>query len=432
MATVRSYVEQEASGEGIKHLSEELNEDAVVNSASSYLRIVDQRGATIYASPNTADWPSLVSARQRLPEKGTFQTVQVHGRPFRIITAPVSIGRVQLGSPLEEFRELQQQFMWTAAFGIPLLLLIASGAGYWMGGRALRPVEKIATAARRITSANLSERLPYSGSKDELDRLSAMLNDMLAGLESAFRRITQFTADASHELRTPLAVIRTTAELMESRQRTFEEHRRAWASVLTQTERTTQLVDDLLTLARADAAVGALSVESVDVADVASTAVTDMHVLASAKGVKLQFSATTHPVIRGDEDALRRLFTILLDNALKATQPGGSVEVSVSEEYKEGHSRANIAVRDTGAGISAEDLPHIFDRFYRASKDRSRNTGGAGLGLAIAHWIVSQHGGTVHVQSGIGRGSIFQIILPATISTLHVAKTTPDSAILQN
>lgn len=414
LATVRSYVEQEASGEGMRHLSEELNEDAVVNTASSYLRIADRQGVTIYGSPNTVGWPSLASDRAGLPTNGTFHIVHVKGRPFRVLTAPVSIGIVQIGSPLEEFQALQRRFLLTAALGTPLLVLIAAAAGYWMSGRALRPVGEIASTARRITSANLSERLPYSGAKDELDRLSEVLNEMLARLESAFQRMAQFTADASHELRTPLAVIRTTAELMLRRERSFEEHDRAWASVLTQTERTTQLVDDLLTLARADSGAVAASFELVDVAAIASDAVSELQVLASSKPLNLEFSAMAHPLVTGDEDALRRVFTILLDNALKATPPGGNVRVSVVNEESEGPLMTAITVRDTGLGISADDLPHIFNRFYRASKDRSRESGGAGLGLAIAQWIVTRHGGSIEAASNLAEGAVFRVLLPVS------------------
>lgn len=427
--TVRRYVEQEASGEGMTHLSEELNEDAVVNSASSYLRIADLRGRLIYSSPNAEDWPMRVPDAERVPARGVSETVRIRSKPFRVLTALVSIGTVQIGSPLEEFDEMQRQFLWTAAFGIPLLLLVAAAAGYCMSARALRPVERIANAAQRITSANLSERLPYSGAGDELDRLSEVLNEMLAGLESAFRRMTQFTADASHELRTPLAVIRTTAELMRSRLRSAEEQGRAWASVLAQTERTTQLVDDLLTLARGEAGAAPLDFQPVDVKALASMAVSDMQVLASAKGVLLQFSASAEPVIRADEEPLRRVFTILLDNALKATRLGGTVEVSVTAEGEGKQRAAVIAVRDNGVGISSEDLPHIFDRFYRASKDRSRESGGAGLGLSIAQWIVSRHAGSIEVESQLGQGALFRVILPALLPAIGSFSNSSESTL---
>ncbi len=203
--------------------------------------------------------------------------------------------------------------------GTPLLFCIASAAGYWLSGRALRPVDRIASAARRITIENLSERLPATGAGDELDRLSQVLNEMLAGLESAFRRITQFTADASHELRTPLAIIRTTAEVIRGRTRTPAEHDRAWASVLAQTERTSQLVNDLLTLTRGDADSGGLLSEITNVERVLAEACSDMQVLAHSKGIEMVLVFADNATVLGDGDALRRVFTILLDNAIKAT-----------------------------------------------------------------------------------------------------------------
>lgn len=425
--TVRGYVEQEASGEGVTHLREELNEDAVVNTGSAYLRIVDNRGAVIYGSPNAERWPMNILGSRRPPPSGVFQTISVHRKPIRVLTAPVSVGIVQIGLPMDEFREMQQEFLWTILVGTPLLLLIAAAAGYYMSGRALRPVDRIASTAQRITSANLSDRLPYSGAGDELDRLSQILNEMLAGLESSFRRITQFTADASHELRTPLAIIRTTAELIRGRPRTPEEHDRAWASVLTQTERTTQLVNDLLTLTRADSGADPFNFQEADVAAVVAAAVSDMRVLASSKGVELHFAAGTRAVLVGDEEALRRLFTILLDNAVKATPPGGFVDISLALGEDTGDRNVVVTVQDSGVGIAQEHLPHIFDRFYRASKDRSRETGGAGLGLAIAQWIVSAHAGVIQVDSEIGRGAAFRVVLPVP-GSMRISFTNPSES----
>ncbi|MGC2661016.1 MAG: histidine kinase dimerization/phospho-acceptor domain-containing protein, partial [Bryobacteraceae bacterium] len=252
LATVSAYVEQEANGEGASHLQEELNEDAVVDAASAYLRIADAAGAWIYRSPNTRKWPQTSPDPKDLPAAGVSETLRLNGRPMRVLSAPVTVGVAQIGLPLDAFEAVQDDFIWTIVFGAPLLLGIASFAGYWMSGRALRPVGEIARTARHITAGNLSERLPSSGSQDELDRLAQVLNEMLAGLESAFRRTTQFTADASHELRTPVAIIRTTAEVIRGRPRTLEEHDQAWRSVLAQTERISQLVDDLLTLTRGD------------------------------------------------------------------------------------------------------------------------------------------------------------------------------------
>jgi heavy metal sensor kinase len=284
-----------------------------------------------------------------------------------------------------------------------------------MSGRALKPVDQIARTARRISGQNLSERLPLRMTGDELDRLSATLNEMLARLEGAFGRITQFTADASHELRTPVAIIRTTAEVTTARPRTPEEHEKAWAQVISQTERTAQLIDGLLLLARADAGWDDLSFEAFDLAETLRAVTAEMEILAEASGLRLTAELPREHPMTGDSDALRRLLLILLDNAIKYTAPGGAVHVDMRLDG----SSAVIQVRDTGAGIAPEDLPHIFDRFYRTARDRSRKTGGAGLGLAIAQWLAARHGGTIQVESTPGSGSTFRLILP-------------DSPVLQN
>jgi heavy metal sensor kinase len=411
-ATVSNYVQRAAGEERESHLREELNENAVADAASGYLRIADATGSWLYRSPNTEKWPDMSLRREQLPPRGVIETLRINGQRMRVLSAPVKIGTVQIGLPVDEFDELQDDFIWTVLLGTPLLFCIASAAGYWISGRALRPVDRIASTARRITVENLSERLPSSGAGDELDRLSQVLNEMLAGLESAFRRITQFTADASHELRTPLAIIRTTAEVIRGRTRTLAEHDRAWASVLAQTERTSQLVDDLLTLTRGDSGSGGLLFEITDVAQVLSESCSDMQVLAHTKGVQLAFVVAERPTIIGDADALRRVFTILLDNAIKATSAGGSINVSVTAEGAAEPQSAVITVEDTGIGIPQEDLPHIFDRFYRVNKDRSRETGGAGLGLAIAQWIVTVHGGAIQATSQVDCGSTFRVFLP--------------------
>ncbi|HEX4807813.1 MAG TPA: ATP-binding protein [Bryobacteraceae bacterium] len=416
LKTVRTYVDQLAPSDDVAHLLEELSEQAVMSPAAINLRIADKSGNWIYRSPGTEDWKLGVPQRQDLPLKGRAQTIRVHREALRVLSAPIEIGAIQIGLPVDEFEEMRDGFLWTIGLGAPILLLIASLGGYWMSGRALKPVDEIARTAQRISAQNLSERLPSSGSGDELDRLSQVLNGMLARLEASFQRITQFTADASHELRTPLAIIRTTAEVTQARPRTPEEQSEAWKRVLAQTERTARLIDDLLTLARADAASDVLSFEPMDLRATVEDACAEMRVMAESKGLQLRtnfapkYGQSEYTV--GDGDAIRRTLVILIDNAIKATSEGGEIEVSLINDNGAGPGGNIVAVKDTGIGISGEDLPHIFDRFYRVAKDRSRNTGGAGLGLSIAQWIVSRHGGEIRAESVTGQGSTFRVRLP--------------------
>jgi heavy metal sensor kinase len=320
-----------------------------------------------------------------------------------------------------------EEFTWTALLASPLVLLLASAGGYWMSRRALEPVDRISRTAEEIGAQNLSQRLPLRSAGDELDRLSATLNAMFARLEAAFHRITQFTADASHELRTPVAIIRTTAELVRSKPRGQEEYTKALDRILAESERTSRLIDDLMLLARADAGADGIVQEPMNLAECLRGACAEVRVLAEYGKVCLEASLPSDCTVSGDDQALRRLFLILLDNAIKYTPAGGAVRVNLAIDDSADKRTAVVEVRDTGLGISPEDLPHIFERFYRAAKDRSRKTGGAGLGLSIARWITQRHGGEVLVESAPGTGSVFRVRLPVlSWSAL------PASSLLQN
>ena len=277
---------------------------------------------------------------------------------------------------------------------------------------ALAPVERIARTAADIEAQNLSKRLPIRGTGDELDQLSATLNAMFARLEDSFRRITQFTADASHELRTPVAIIRTTAEVIRRKPRSEKEYAEALDRILAESERTTELVEDLMLLARADANVEELALEPVELAELAQAAC-EARVLAEAAGIPLTNGGLSQCTVSGDDRALRRLLLILLDNAIKYSKPGGEVQLYLRLCQRGDRRTAVLEVRDQGIGIASEDLPHIFERFYRASKDRSRKVDGVGLGLSIAESIARRHGGEVQVESSPGVGTTARVLLPA-------------------
>jgi signal transduction histidine kinase len=282
-----------------------------------------------------------------------------------------------------------------------------------MSQRALTPVDEITRAAQGINSKNLSKRLRVPQSGDELQRLSETLNGMLARLEAAFNRITQFTADAAHELRTPLALMRTTTEVSLRTSATVSEYREAQAQTLEEMEKTSALLEKLMLLARADAGVETLQRSPVNLADIFREACRKVRGLAEAKQVTFHENIGNRTlVVEGDSHALHRLFLILIDNAVKYTPSGGLITVSLarSDEF------AVAEVRDTGIGIAAEDLPHIFERFYRADKARSREFGGVDLGLSIARWEAQAHGGEIEVESELGQGSVFRVHLPLTVA----------------
>jgi signal transduction histidine kinase len=233
---------------------------------------------------------------------------------------------------------------------------------------------------------------------------------MIARLESSFQRISQFTADASHELRTPLAVMRTTAEVAMRARADDAERMAALEQIVAEVGRTSHLVENLLQLAKTDSGAERLAKTSVDVVALAREATTEIDVLARTKGIRLASQLpSTAVTVYGDPRALRQLLLILLDNAVKYTPAGGRIELAVAAH--DGH--ASLSVRDTGIGIPAEDVPHIFDRFCRVDRARSREHGGAGLGLAIGRWIAEAHGGRIFVESELERGSVFSIRFPA-------------------
>lgn len=373
-------------------------------------QVLDARGETVHRAD------TLAGAGLPGSDAGTdapgFGNVTANGEPLRFLTQNVTVdGRVytvQVATPLGQLQQGLHDALWLLVPLFILMLVMASAGGYFMSRRALAPVDRITQTARLITADNLSQRLPGRNTGDELERLSATLNDMIGRLEAAFKRISRFTADASHELRTPLAVMRTTAEVALRHPGDAGEHRAALGAVVAEVERTTQLVDNLLLIAKADAGGAQLAQQRVDIAAAAGEAHAQMSVLARVKGVSLTARLPDEPVVVvGDREALRRLFLILLDNAIKYTPAGGSAEVAVEIE---GGAVVGV-VADSGIGIPRDDLPHVFDRFYRVDRARSRELGGAGLGLAIARWIAESHGGAIVVDSAPDRGSRFEVRL---------------------
>jgi heavy metal sensor kinase len=332
--------------------------------------------------------------------------------PLRFLSESVSIdGRtfsIQVAAPLRDLQQGLHDALWVLLPLFPIVLALASGAGYLMSRRALAPVDRITQTARSITADNLSQRLAVPQTGDELERLSQTLNEMIGRIESAFTRVSRFTTDASHELRTPLAVMRTTAEVALRGAQPAAEQRAALEQIIAEIERTSSLVENLLLMAKADSA-DELRKQSVDIVAALREACAQAEVLARVKGVRLETRLPEKSLsVMGDREALRRLFLILLDNAVKYTPAGGSFVVSL--QHVGGHVVG--AVRDTGIGIPKEDLPFVFDRFYRVDRARSRDQGGVGLGLAIGRWIAQAHGGTIHVESELNVGSQFTVQLP--------------------
>ena len=390
-------------------LQDELREHQELREQADFLEVCDQSGRWIYRSRLMThyDVPIPVKASYSAYD---FMSVDL---PLRALVREMNAGgntyRIQVAAPMDDFYDAIDRFKWTVLLLSPLMLVLASAGGYWLSRRALAPVDQITRAAQDINSNNLAKRLDVPRSGDELERLSETLNSMLARLESSFNRITQFTADASHELRTPLALMRTTTEVSLRTSQTVADYREAQQEVLSELENTSSLVEKLMLLARTDAGVETLQRVPVNVAECLRDVCQDGQILAEAKQLRFTEDIDAQELfVEGDAQALHRLFLILIDNAVKYTLPGGAVTVGLRR-----HDGSAVAeFRDTGIGISAVDLPNIFDRFYRADKARSREFGGVGLGLSIARWVAEAHRGSIEVQSTAGAGSLFLVRLP--------------------
>lgn len=357
--------------------------------------------------------------------QSSLRTVVLGDTRLRIYTLPFwaedrIIGMIQVATPLTAIDQVMQQLASFVASGILLTVAVAGLIGGLMAAAALRPIDAITRTALQITrTGDLGRRLRMIQRKDEVGRLAATFNEMLDRIETLFRTQQRFIADISHELRTPLTIIRGNVDLLRRmKAETTADGRQTTAAMAdtelladsldtigAETERMTRLVSDLLLLAQAEAGI-VLRKEPVEIDELLMEVYQQAQVIAD--GVTVNLGHPDHAVVAGDPDRLKQLLLNLTDNAIKYTPKGGQVRLAL--ERSDGWVR--IAVADTGVGIPAEDMPHIFDRFYRVDKARSREKGGTGLGLSIAQWLAQAHGGRIEVHSEIGKGSTFTVWLP--------------------
>jgi heavy metal sensor kinase len=324
---------------------------------------------------------------------------------------------VEIAEPLHSYESALHRFQGIVIILLLVFVILAGLVGFSISTRALTPVDRITAAVREISASNLSERLPVPNTHDELQRLSETLNDMLDRIEGSFNRNRQFTADASHELRAPLTLIHSAAEFALRRERGREELLEAHQQILRESKRTTQLLNKLLTLARSDANIKPFEPCTVNLTGVLDDLRPQVESLARTAQHVVSFYLPPQALeIAGDDASLRQLCLILIDNAIKYTPPYGSIAISLTQE----ESAAVLMVRDTGIGISEEQLPHIFDRFWRADKIRSREMGGAGLGLSIARAIAGQHDAKISAESELGHGSSFTVKIPLISAKLKL------------
>jgi len=307
-----------------------------------------------------------------------------------------------------------RQTLWTLgiilAAGIPCAAALAIGGGYFLAGRMLAPVATMAETARTITAESLSARLHVENERDEFGQLARVFNDTLARLEGAFEELRRFTADASHELRTPLAALRSVGEVALQRSLSAPAYREVIGSMLEEVSRLTHLVESLLTLTRGDSGRLQPAFEMVSLQSLVGSVADNLKVLAEEKEQTLTVDAGSPVSVLCDPAILRQGLVNLLDNAIKYTPRAGTVRLAVNQRRS---GEVAIEVRDSGPGIAAAHQARIFERFYRVDDARSREHGGVGLGLATARWAIEANGGRVELESELGSGALFRIVLPA-------------------
>ncbi len=381
--------------------------------SNAYVQVWDLNQKIVASSPSIGMLTKPLDSLAIKTHSTVYKDSYLDGAHLRVLSAPLilgerMIGTIQVGASLGVVDATQDNLFFLMAIVAALGIALAAVGSWAILGRALSPLEDIAEAVDQINHADdLSRRIPYhGGDEDEIGDLAVSFNQTLERLESLFTSQQRFLADVSHELRTPLTVIKGNVDLMRRMKEADEE---SLTSIDQEAGRLTRLVGGLLMLAQAESGKLALNMKTVELDLLLTEVFTEMRVLAGSR-VKVHLNEIDQVLVNGDRDRLKQVLLNLVANAIQYTPQGGDVFLSMSRLGEQ----VRIIIRDTGPGIPAEDLPHIFDRFYRAEKSRTRSAvSGFGLGLSIAHWIVERHGGEIKVESKDGRGTTFVIWLQA-------------------
>jgi signal transduction histidine kinase len=396
----------------------------VLDPLPGYFMVLDQQGKLLYPSPlirqlSGDDQTQLLRGALQLKDETGAVIVGLRGDSLRLLaverrnaTAGGNISLVIAALPTSVVDLPPQLLLGTMIVIAPIIFIISMVVAYFVVGSAFRPVDQLINEVEAITDGrSLHRRLPADSSNDEVARLGLTVNAMLARLETSFAALRRFTADASHELKTPLTVLRADVERAMHPVTNRAERMVALEEALQETARMSDLVDSLLTLARADEGRFDIHRTTVEIEPLIREVYETAVILGEDAGLQISMPSLENATVMGDRTRLRQLLLNLVTNAIKYTPRGGRVEVAVTRRIDD---EIAIVVRDTGMGIAANDLPHIFDRFWRADRARSRASerGGFGLGLAISQWIVQAHGGTLTAQSRLGRGTVFTVVLP--------------------
>jgi heavy metal sensor kinase len=419
---VQLLLAHENPGKTAADLTREFTEIYSIKDDGKWLQVLDQDGNWIYRSKRMVAENPRLPLPGLLPTEGTLAEFHQGTRFVRILAYPVTVRErkysVQTGIALNKSMVLLNSFRADLLLLTPAVILLAALGGHWMSRKALRPVALLAAEARRITVRNLDTRLPVPNARDEISDLSHTLNQMLERIDNAFASVRAFTGNASHELRTPISLLRTEIEVALYRPRKPEEYRATLSRLHEETIRMTNLAEGLLSLARADGGAEALTMVPIELDSLfekishawkksMQLALIDFRVEIQSRDV----------AILGDPASVSRLLSILLENACKFTSPGGSVVLTAALAG----GSVVLSVLDTGIGIPADDIPRIFDRFYRGAQTDLPNSRGSGLGLALGKWIAERHGTHLVVESEPGRGSRFSFSLERVVPTFSEA-----------
>jgi heavy metal sensor kinase len=381
------------------------------------IQIYNMQGTRIFplrGSPSfDISWSKQADCRKACFDQTTVVTLPVRTMRHDVVIDGQTVRLCVAGSLSAQY-DILNRFRTAMLWSVPSVMFFATLGGYLLSGRALRPVDRMTRAAIGIGITNLSERIPVEETGDELQRLGEAWNDLFARLEDSVTRQQQFTSDASHDLRTSIAVILATGQLVLRHQRTEDEYREAIATMVSECESTSHLLEDLLLLARGATSHARIALLPVNITALVKEVTQRAAGLAAAKSQHIEVHTPHLPIhLLGDSRSLSRLLSILIDNAVKYTPNGGTIWVLLGPQTD---GSLHLSVQDTGIGIPSELIHKIFDRFYRVDPVRKRNSGGFGLGLAIAQWIVDAHSAEINVTSSLNQGSTFTVRFPQYVT----------------
>jgi heavy metal sensor kinase len=410
------FVKFEHGAPALAYDANDPEEAAFVADATRYYQVYDANsGRLLVQSPGMEAvglryTPAEVAEYRAQSETRDFETDTGRLRVSTSVIEPAAgeAYLIQVGEPLTSIDRALVGFDRLLWLRITVGLIIAALLGRWLAGRALSPLSRLAAATHNIGIRTLSDRLQVRGTGDELDQVASAFNQTLARLEASVGEMRQFSAALAHELRTPIAILRGEAELELAHPLPTDTRQDRLASQIDEYDRLTRLINQILTLARAEGGEITLSFAPVALGPLAASVTEQIEPVASARSVVLTADVDEDAVVQGDAGWLERLLLILLDNAIKFTPDGGRVAVRVSRAG----GRPRLSVSDTGIGIPADAIARVFDRFYRAESQTSRQTPGAGLGLALAQWIAERHDAAIEVTSAAGAGTTFTVSFP--------------------